>query len=62
MQFIGHIIVLHSAVVIKKCLLTWMPPNSYNASSPSNNLIKLTHYYETKQMSNDSQIIRVKKT
>ena len=29
-----------------------------NASSPRNNLIKLTHFEETTKMANDSQIVR----
>ena len=35
-------------------------PNSFNASSQRNKLIKLTHYDETKKMALDSQIARSK--
>ena len=42
----------------KNVKLTWRLPNYCNVSSWRNNLIKLTHYDETKKMAQDSQIVR----
>ena len=43
------------------CNLTYFP-NKYNALSQSNNLIKVTHYDETKKRGHDSQMVRAEKT
>ena len=38
--------------------LVWRLPNYCNVSSKRNNLIKLTHYDDTKKRAHDSQIVR----
>ena len=57
-----QIFALDSAVVEEQnCLARiWGFPNYCNVSSWRNNLIKLTHYDETKKRAHDSQKVRVK--
>ena len=44
----------------KNVKLAWRLPNYWNVSLWRKNLIKLTHYDETKKMAHDSQIARAK--